>query len=76
MPVNVRAYGCLVLPDALMTRAKPEWQVRFDPVSLKMTSCMGWSETELQDMRAWISEEARAAGGKSGDYWWFFPRRA
>lgn len=76
MPVNVRAYGCLVLPDALMTRSKPEWQVRYDPLSLKMTSCLGWSETELQDMRAWISEEARAAGGKSGDYWWFFPRRA
>jgi radical SAM superfamily enzyme YgiQ (UPF0313 family) len=76
MPVNVRAYGCLVLPDALMTRAKPEWQVRYDPVSLKMTSCLGWSETELRDMRAWIGEEARAAGGKAGDYWWFFPRRA
>jgi radical SAM superfamily enzyme YgiQ (UPF0313 family) len=75
MPVNVRAYGCLVLPDALMTRSRPEWQVRYDPLSLRMTSCLGWSENELREMRAWITEAARAAGGKAGDYWWFFPRR-
>jgi radical SAM superfamily enzyme YgiQ (UPF0313 family) len=75
MPVNVRAYGCLVLPDALLTRSRPEWQVRYDPLSLRLTSCRGWSEHDLGEMRAWISEAARAAGGKSGEYWWFFPRR-
>lgn len=74
MPVSVRAYGCLVLPDAFMTRAKPEWNVRFDPLSLRMTSCLGWSEEDLADMREWITAEALAAGGKSGDYWWYFPR--
>jgi radical SAM superfamily enzyme YgiQ (UPF0313 family) len=76
MPVSVRAYGALVLPDAFMTRSKPEWNVRYDPVTLKMTSCLGWSEDELREMRAWISAEAHAAGGKAGDYWWFFPRQA
>jgi radical SAM superfamily enzyme YgiQ (UPF0313 family) len=76
MPVSVRAYGALVLPDAFMTRSKPEWNVRYDPVTLKMTSCLGWSEQDLHDMRAWITEEARSAGGKAGDYWWFFPRSA
>lgn len=75
LPVNVRAYGCLVLPDALMTRSKPEWNVRYDPVSLRMTSCLGWSESDLHDMREWITAEALGAGGKAGDYWWFFPRR-
>jgi hypothetical protein len=64
-----------VLPDAFMTRSKPEWNVVFDPVSLRMKSCMGWSEQDLLDMRAWISEESRTAGGKAGDYWWFFPRK-
>lgn len=74
MPVAVRAYGCLVLPDAFMTRAKPQWNVRFDPVSLRMTSCLGWSEADLREMREWITAEALAAGGKAGDYWWHFPR--
>jgi hypothetical protein len=76
MPVSVRAYGCLVLPDALLTRSKPEWNVRFDPVSLRMTSCLGWSEEDLAGMREWITAEALGAGGKAGDYWWLFPRRA
>lgn len=75
LPVSVRAYGCLVLPDAFMTRSRPEWNVSYDPISLRMTSCLGWSEEDLSDMRAWISEEASAAGGKAGDYWWYFPRR-
>jgi radical SAM superfamily enzyme YgiQ (UPF0313 family) len=75
MGVGVRAYGCLVLPDAFMTRSKPEWNVRFDPVSLRMKSCLGWNEGDLTDMRAWITEEAHAAGGKAGDYWWYFPNR-
>jgi radical SAM superfamily enzyme YgiQ (UPF0313 family) len=75
MPVSVRAYGCLVLPDAFMTRSKPEWNVSFDPVSLRMKSCLGWTEQDLHDMRAWVTAEARAAGGKAGGYWWFFPRR-
>lgn len=75
MPVGVRAYGCLVLPDALMTRSKPEWNIDFDPISLRMKSCAGWSERDVHDMRAWITDEVRAAGGRSGDYWWFFPRK-
>jgi radical SAM superfamily enzyme YgiQ (UPF0313 family) len=76
LPVSVRAYGCLVLPDAFMTRSKPEWNVRFDPLSLRMTSCLGWSEADLAEMREWISAQALAAGGKAGEYWWWFPRRA
>jgi coproporphyrinogen III oxidase-like Fe-S oxidoreductase len=76
MPVSVRAYGCLVLPDAFMTRSKPEWNVRYDPVSLRMTSCLGWSEEALAETRAWITEEAHSAGGKAGNYWWWFPRHA
>lgn len=74
MPVSVRAYGCLVLPDALMTRSKPHWNVRFDPVSLRMTSCLGWSEQDLHEMREWITAETVRAGGTSGDYWWYFPK--
>jgi len=73
LPVGVRAYHCLVLPDALMTRSKPEWNVCYDPVSLRMTSCEGWSDEQLQEMNGWITREAHAAGGKAGDFWWYFP---
>lgn len=76
LPVSVRAYGCLVLPDALMTRSKPHWNVRYDPVSLRLTSCLGWGEEDMHEMRAWITAEVQGAGGTSGDYWWYFPRRA
>ena len=41
--VGVRAYHCLVLPDALMTRGRPEWDIRFDPLNLNMISCRGWA---------------------------------
>ncbi|HEX4985710.1 MAG TPA: radical SAM protein, partial [Burkholderiales bacterium] len=75
MPAGVRAYGCLVLPDALMTRGKPEWNIVFDPITLRMKSCAGWSEDELQSTRAWVTEEVRKAGGRYGDYWWYFPRK-
>ncbi|MGH8738809.1 MAG: hypothetical protein ACREVC_15730, partial [Burkholderiales bacterium] len=73
LPASVRAYHCLVLPDALMTRSKPEWDVCYDPVTLRMTSCKGWSAEQLQETNAWITNEARAAGGKAGDFWWHFP---
>lgn len=74
-PATVRAYHCLVLPDALMTRGRPEWNIGFDPVTLAMISCAGWSADQLRETRAYVTEEARAAGGSSGDYWFHFPRQ-
>lgn len=73
LPVAVRAYHCLVLPDALLTRSKPEWEVKFDPVTLEMVQCSGWSCEALTDMREYLSREAVQAGGKAGNYWWYFP---
>jgi len=73
LPVTVRVYHCLVLPDALLTRGKAEWQMKFDPYTLSMQSCVGWTETELLDMRAMLSRETIRCGGTSGEYWWSFP---
>jgi radical SAM superfamily enzyme YgiQ (UPF0313 family) len=73
LPAAVRAYHCLVLPDALMTRGLPEWNMEFDPRSLAMTSCLGWSAQAIAAMRAELSQSARMAGGKAGTYWWSFP---
>lgn len=72
--VGVRAYHCLVLPDALMTRGRPEWRMRYDPATLAMIECDGWTEADLAAMRDELGREARQAGGHSGKYWWSFPK--
>ena len=74
-PVGVRAYHCLVLPDALLSRAREGWDLRFDPESLAMRSCLGWTEDDLLATREMLGREAAAAGGRAGLYWWSFPPR-
>jgi radical SAM superfamily enzyme YgiQ (UPF0313 family) len=75
MPAAVRAYHCLVLPDALMTRGLPDWQMRFDPRTLAMTSCLGWSADSIVAMRSELSQRSRTLGGQAGNFWWSFPPR-
>lgn len=75
LPAGVRVYHCLVLPDALMTRGLPNWNLEFDPSTLAMKSCLGWSEDAIHAMREELSRAARRAGGKSGRFWWSFPAR-
>jgi len=70
-PCNVRAYHCLVLPDALMTRAPPWADMDFDPHTLLMRRCAGWSE---RDLRATFERlDAEGAEELEGTLW-FFPR--
>jgi radical SAM superfamily enzyme YgiQ (UPF0313 family) len=73
LPGGVRAYHCLVLPDALMTRGLPDWNMVFDPHTLAMTSCLGWSTEAIQAMRAELTRRALRAGGRAGNFWWWFP---
>ncbi|HUJ13269.1 MAG TPA: radical SAM protein [Thermoanaerobaculia bacterium] len=71
LPCSVRIYRCLILPDALMTRAPKEFAIRFDPQTLFMTSCHTWSERELRESQAYLDQVAAATpGGYAGDYWW------
>ena len=60
LPASVRVYHCLVLPDALMTRGLPDWNIRFEPRNLAMTSCLGWSEDAIATMRGELDRRARA----------------
>jgi radical SAM superfamily enzyme YgiQ (UPF0313 family) len=69
----VRVYHCLVLPDALLTRGRPGWDMRFDPINLAMISCLGWSESDIQQMRGELDALARQPGAKAGTYWWSLP---
>jgi radical SAM superfamily enzyme YgiQ (UPF0313 family) len=74
LPASVRAYHCLVLPDALMTRGLRNFDLRFNPRNLAMISCLGWSEDDVKEMRGELDRRSRAKDGKRGEYWWSFPR--
>lgn len=77
LPAQVRVYHCLVLPDALMTRGGPEFQMKFNPFTLRMNSCLGWSEQGLAETRAWLIEQsAQPEPGRepSHEFWIGFDR--
>jgi radical SAM superfamily enzyme YgiQ (UPF0313 family) len=71
--IGVRAYHCLVLPDALLTRGRPGWDMHFDPINLSMISCLGWRGQDIDAMRDELDAATRRAGGRAGAYWWSFP---
>jgi radical SAM superfamily enzyme YgiQ (UPF0313 family) len=56
---TVHVYHCLVLPDALMTRAPQGFNLEFDPISLKMHSCLGWTADDFK--REWDHLQAVVA---------------
>lgn len=73
LPVqSVRVYHCLVLPDALLTRARPDWQVRFDAATMAMTSNHTWSAAALAAMRNDLTDRVARHGGQAGEFWWSF----
>ena len=74
--LSVRVYHCLVLPDALLSRGRPGWDMRFDPVSLAMQSCLGWAEDDIQGMRVELAVLVQGLGGKAGDFWWSLPAKS
>lgn len=74
LPVDVRAYHCLVLPDALLTRSRRDWALRFDPKTLAMISNSTWSRSDIAGMRRRLGTLSRARDGHFGDFWWSFPR--
>jgi radical SAM superfamily enzyme YgiQ (UPF0313 family) len=78
LPCALRVYHCVVLPSALMVRSPPSHALDYDPVSLKMRSCLGWSRNALADEAAFLTRETARAGGQAGEFFWIFPppRRA
>lgn len=74
LPCSVRVYRCLVLPDALMTRAPAGAGLEFDPLTLELRSCSTWPERDLRAMQELLSArvETHASGALKGDYWWMF----
>ena len=73
LPCALRVYHCVVLPSGLMVRSPPEHRLEYDPVSLKMTSCTGWSEAALASECRFLTRQASLQGGRAGAFFWTFP---
>jgi coproporphyrinogen III oxidase-like Fe-S oxidoreductase len=73
LPCALRVYHCVVLPSALMVRAPASYAMDYDPVTLKMRSCLGWTEAQLQAECDFLTRAAAEDGGRSGQYFWIFP---
>ncbi len=73
LPCALRVYHCVVLPSALMVRSPPEHVLDYDPVSLKMRSCLGWPADALAAEAAFLDRETARAGGQAGEFFWVFP---
>jgi len=73
LPCSTRVYQCLVLPDALMRRGGAALQMVYDPITLEMRSCLGWSAEDLRREQDRLSELLAAeGGGLHGHGWWHF----
>lgn len=73
LPCALRVYHCVVLPSALMIRSPPEHALEYDPVSLKMQSCLGWQHGTIAAEASFLDQEARRSGGQAGEFFWIFP---
>ena len=61
LPCALRVYHCVVLPSALMVRSPPEHALVYDPVSLKMQSCLGWPPGSIAAEARFLDREAARA---------------
>jgi len=75
LPYALRVYHCLVLPSALMKRSPKEHLLDYDPVTLKMRSCMGWSSEGLAEAVDFVNQHADRENGAKGEFFWVFPPR-
>ena len=73
LPCHVRVFKCLVLPDALLTRAPAGSELEFDPRTLEVRSCRGWTSRQLEEtstMLDGLSNRILCHG--DGEGVWFF----
>jgi histone acetyltransferase (RNA polymerase elongator complex component) len=71
-PCALRVYHCCVLPSALMVRSPAEHALDYDPVTLKMRSCLGWSREAMLRECEFLNQQAQSNHGQVGDYFWVF----
>lgn len=72
---RVRVYHCVALPR-FRERAPSDFRLAYDPYTLKVTSCLGWSETDLRREADALTELSEAEGNLSFGFWWDFDHRS
>jgi radical SAM superfamily enzyme YgiQ (UPF0313 family) len=72
LPCALRVYHCCVLPSALMVRAPESYRLDYDPFSLKMRACLGWSREDLRREVEFVTRQAEIDNGDTGQYFWVF----
>jgi radical SAM superfamily enzyme YgiQ (UPF0313 family) len=73
---SVHVFRCLVLPNALMSRAPESFAMVYDPITLRMESCLGWKPGEIDAMAAELDRMAGTSEGAwlhNDDCGWYFP---
>lgn len=71
---DVHAFHCLVLPDAFLTKAPDDFALEFDPITLKVKSCLGWTADQIQEAREWMTTLSGDMEGTIGDQEWITGR--
>jgi hypothetical protein len=72
--VNLRMYRCLILPDALLSRMPEGCTAEFDPSTLQVRWCTGWTEDALARTAERLTALSAPAGGLIHQgYWWDIP---
>jgi hypothetical protein len=67
LPANIKVYPCLVLPDALLSRGLPEFNLEYDPYTLELKSCAGWTSDDLARVAGHLDDLVAQDDGSSGD---------
>ena len=55
-----------------MVRSPAEHQLNYDPVSLKIKSCLGWTAEALHKECEFLNSETASQQGSTGEYFWVF----
>lgn len=72
---SVTVFHCLALPDALMTRPPPGADIDFDPHTLQVRSCKGWSVRDIEQARAYVETLVDRHGGTTLEGTWVIDGR-
>jgi radical SAM superfamily enzyme YgiQ (UPF0313 family) len=73
LPCGVRVFRCLVLPNALMTRSPAHYAMEYDPHTLQMNACWGWTRKDIEQLMLELNDMCLASGGEimGTDSWKF-----